>query len=143
MLTRILFGAALCASPLQAGHELDNRDLALGETLYQDHCASCHGQDLEGQPDWRSADENGVLPAPPHDETGHTWHHSNAQLFDYTQLGGAEIARRFGLDTFASGMPGFGESLSDDDIWSVLAFIRNSWPPHIRDLHASRNPPHP
>ena len=48
-------------------------DLAEGEKLYQEYCASCHGADLEGQVGWRSAGEDGILPAPPHDETGHTW----------------------------------------------------------------------
>ena len=50
-------------------------DIAQGEDLYREYCAACHGADLEGQPDWRSAGPDGVLPAPPHDETGHTWHH--------------------------------------------------------------------
>ena len=44
---------------------------------------------LEGQPDWQTPDDNGTLPAPPHDETGHEWHHDNRLLFEYTQLGGA------------------------------------------------------
>ncbi len=55
-----------------AGHELDDRDLANGKVLYGQHCASCHGAQLEGQPDWRRPDKDGILPAPPHDATGHT-----------------------------------------------------------------------
>ena len=47
-------------------------DIAQGETLYVQSCASCHGANLEGQPDWRTPDATGRLPAPPHDETGHT-----------------------------------------------------------------------
>ena len=52
-----------------------NDDAVAGQVLYQENCASCHGANLEGEPDWRSPKEDGRLPAPPHDETGHTWHH--------------------------------------------------------------------
>ncbi|NDC15194.1 MAG: hypothetical protein EBZ76_08475, partial [Synechococcaceae bacterium WB9_2_170] len=27
--------------------------LDLGRTVYQAHCASCHGEKLQGQPDWQ------------------------------------------------------------------------------------------
>ena len=56
--------------------------LSLGETLYARHCAVCHGDKLQGQPNWDVRDDNGLLPAPPHDESGHTWHHSDDQLFE-------------------------------------------------------------
>jgi mono/diheme cytochrome c family protein len=29
-------------------------------------------------------------------------------------------------------MPAFGEQLSDDEIWAVLAYIKSSWPPEIQ-----------
>jgi len=51
------------------------RLVARGEAVYRMHCASCHGRNLEGQPEWQSRDKEGFLPAPPHDESGHTWHH--------------------------------------------------------------------
>ncbi|WP_323770927.1 c-type cytochrome [Antarctobacter sp.] len=133
---------ALTVAPAWAGHELDNRDLTNGQTLYAENCAACHGANLEGQPDWQSPGPDGVLPAPPHDANGHTWHHSNAQLFEYTQLGGAEVVKRLGVKGFNSGMPGFGDALSDDDIWDILAYIRSTWPERERDVQAGRNPPH-
>ena len=76
----VLLVSATIAS---ANHELDNRDLVSGQTLYTNNCASCHGAKLEGQPNWRSPNADGVLPAPPHDPTGHTWHHDNGLLFEY------------------------------------------------------------
>nr|WP_236545238.1 cytochrome c [Tropicimonas marinistellae] len=112
-------------------------DGVAGAALYQEHCASCHGKELEGQPNWRVADENGVLPAPPHDETGHTWHHGDMLLFTYTRLGGAETLARQGLE-FQSNMPGFGEILSDQEIWNILAFIKSTWPEHVQDIQAER-----
>jgi mono/diheme cytochrome c family protein len=140
---RVLIIAACCiATGAIAGHELDDRDLTNGQTLYSEQCASCHGASLEGKPDWRTPDENGVLPAPPHDETGHTWHHDNQLLFEYTRLGGEEALAARGVTGFASGMPGFGDALTDDDIWDILAYIRSTWPDRVQQIQAGRNPPH-
>lgn len=140
---RVLIIAAFSvATGAIAGHELDGRDLASGQALYAEHCASCHGANLEGQPNWQTPDENGVLPAPPHDETGHTWHHDNLLLFEYTQLGGEKALAVRGISDFASGMPGFEEVISDDDIWDILAYIRSTWSERAQEIQASRNPPH-
>jgi len=130
------------AVPAFAAHELDGRDLAIGKTLYAEHCASCHGVDLEGQPNWQSPGVDGVLPAPPHDDTGHTWHHDNALLFTYTQLGGQEAVAQRGVTGFKSGMPAFGETLEDKAIWDILAYIRSTWPKRVQDIQKQRNPPH-
>ncbi len=138
----LIFLACSVATTAIAGHELDNRDLTDGQTLYVEHCASCHGVNLQGQPDWRTPDENGVLPAPPHDETGHTWHHDNQLLFEYTRLGGEDALAARGVSGFASGMPGFGDALTDDEIWNILAYIRSTWPGRVQEIQAGRNPPH-
>ena len=63
--------------------------VALGKEVYANQCASCHGADLEGQPNWRQRRADGRLPAPPHDESGHTWHHPDQQLFELTKYGPA------------------------------------------------------
>lgn len=105
---------------------IDPDGIAAGEVLYAGFCASCHGETLEGQPDWQSPGPDGLLPAPPHDATGHTWHHADQLLFEYTKLGGKAALELRGL-SFNSGMPGFGDQLSDADIWRVLGFIRSNW----------------
>ena len=64
-------------------------NLARGEAVYAEACASCHGANLEGQPNWRSPGPDGRLPAPPHDETGHTWHNPDRLLLQITALGTA------------------------------------------------------
>lgn len=109
--------------------------VAVGQALYAEHCASCHGVNLEGQPNWRTPNEDGSLPAPPHDQSGHTWHHGDQLLFDYTKGGGAAVAPA----DFKTGMPGFGDVLSDTEIWDVLAFIKSSWPEDIRKAQAARS----
>ena len=62
----------LFASVADAEHAFENRDLVAGQRLYGDHCASCHGLNLEGEANWRVRNDDGTMPAPPHDETGHT-----------------------------------------------------------------------
>lgn len=106
--------------------------VALGATVYGEHCAVCHGANLEGEPDWQRRKADGTLPAPPHDETGHTWHHGDRLLFDYTKLGGEEALAMRGVAGFESGMPGFGHVLGDDEIRVILAFIKSTWPEDIR-----------
>jgi mono/diheme cytochrome c family protein len=101
--------------------------IAHGKAIYDQHCASCHGAKLEGQPDWRHRLPSGRLPAPPHDATGHTWHHSDKQLFEMTKIGPAGLAPGYQSD-----MPGFKDVLSDADIWAVLSYIESTWPPEIR-----------
>ncbi|WP_420820929.1 c-type cytochrome [Rhodosalinus halophilus] len=112
-------------------------DLAQGEVLYGEYCASCHGANLEGQPDWQSPGPDGRLPAPPHDETGHTWHHPDSVLFQYTKLGGRETLALQGIE-FDSGMPGLEGQLSDQEIWTILAYIRSTWPERARAAQAAR-----
>lgn len=108
-----------------------------GAALYAEHCAACHGADLEGQPDWRSPKPDGTFPAPPHDETGHTWHHGDGMLFDYVKHGGQAVLDAMGVK-FTSGMPAFGGTLSDDDIRAILDHIRAQWPEDIRAFQRER-----
>jgi len=61
--------------------------LAQGRETYGQYCASCHGANLEGQRDWMKRLPSGRMPAPPHDETGHTWHHPPAVLFGIVKDG--------------------------------------------------------
>ena len=111
---------------------LASGDLARGVALYAEHCASCHGAELEGAPDWRRRGADGLYPAPPHDETGHTWHHGDQLLFDYTKLGGEALLALSGITNFESGMPGFAETLTDNQIRDILAFIKSTWPEQLR-----------
>ncbi len=138
----IAVGILAFASVANAAHELENRDIGKGETLYQEHCASCHGANLEGQPNWQTPNDDGTMPAPPHDRTGHTWHHDNQLLFDYTRLGGAQALAQRGVGNFNSGMPGFSGVISDAEIWDILAYIRSTWPERVQEIQAARNPPH-
>jgi mono/diheme cytochrome c family protein len=132
----LLCCAALVAgcdpAPRRAGVRLASDDagvLATGQAVYTKHCAACHGARLEGQPRWRERDASGRLPAPPHDASGHTWHHPVQVLFDITKHG---VAKAANLQGYESSMPAYEGVLSDAEIVAVLAWIRSQWPPAIR-----------
>lgn len=144
-MNRILYvfsaGVALAmgsAALAQAPSQPPDADLVAGQVLYSENCASCHGAELAGQTDWQIVGDDGLLPAPPHDHTGHTWHHGDALLFDYTRLGGAAAMEQAGIIGFNSGMPGFSEALSDAEIWNILAYIKSTWPDRVRDIQQTR-----
>ncbi|NYZ14841.1 cytochrome c [Azospirillum sp. RWY-5-1] len=111
----------------------DAAQVARGKAVYAERCASCHGAQLEGQPDWRSRKPDGRLPAPPHDASGHTWHHPDADLFRITKQGIAAFAPA----GYESDMPAFGDVLSDAEIRAVLAFIKSTWAEETRRRHAA------
>jgi len=113
----------------------DAQAIALGAEVYAENCASCHGAELEGAPNWRQRGADGLLPAPPHDATGHTWHHDSETLFKITKYG---IAKLIGDPDHRSGMPAYEGVLSDAEIIAVLSFIRDSWPDDIKQAYDAR-----
>jgi mono/diheme cytochrome c family protein len=117
-----------CAEPPGNDPRANPRDpakVAAGAKVYAQHCAACHGARLEGQPNWRTRLPNGRLPAPPHDESGHTWHHPDDVLFGITRYG--LVPGRYAPSGYQSDMPAFDGQLSDDEIWAVLAYIKSHW----------------
>ena len=114
----------------------DLKVVAAGERVYQAQCAVCHGLDLEGQANWRQRDDNGMLPAPPHDASGHTWHHADDLLFEITKYGAAVVINDAG---YQSVMPIYDNVLSDEEIIAVLSYIKNSWPEKERSWQEEVN----
>ncbi|RKF15339.1 cytochrome c [Roseovarius spongiae] len=113
------------------GEPVDAAMIASGQEVYAANCASCHGAELEGQPDWRRRLDNGRMPAPPHDASGHTWHHADRQLFTITKHGIGAV-----VPGYESDMPAFEGILSDAEITAVLAYIKSSWPERERAFQA-------
>lgn len=109
-------------------------EVSEGRALYVANCARCHGANLEGQPDWMKRKPDGKLPAPPHDATGHTWHHSDRQLFTISKFGLQAIAPGYESD-----MPAFENVLSDDAIRSILEYIKSTWPERQRAYQSERS----
>lgn len=113
------------------GEAVDGVTIRLGQEVYVEACATCHGANLEGQPDWKRRLENGRMPAPPHDATGHTWHHADQDLLTITRDGLGAI-----VPGYESDMPAFGDTLSDEEIRAVLAYIKSTWPEREREFQA-------
>ena len=107
----------------------DAQVVARGKTIYAAQCAACHGARLEGQANWHERDASGRLPAPPHDASGHTWHHPDQVLFDITKYGVAKAAK---IPDYVTSMPKYEGTLSDDEIVAVLSYIKAQWPENIR-----------
>jgi mono/diheme cytochrome c family protein len=131
--------AAVAAWPHQPGampgDAADALQVARGRQVYAEACASCHGANLQGEAAWQTRKPSGALPAPPHDATGHTWHHSDRQLFDIVKGGVAPLAP----PGYVTDMPGFADTLSDAEIWAVLAYIKSRWPESERAVQAERS----
>lgn len=133
-LAAALLGVAAAGAWLALGGRSEAARVAQGRALYAEYCASCHGAHLEGQPNWRERLPSGRLPAPPHDETGHTWHHSDRQLIAITRHGPGAL-----VPGYESDMPGFAEVLTDSEIEAVLAFIKSTWPERERQFQEERS----
>ncbi|MCD8505182.1 MAG: cytochrome c [Burkholderiaceae bacterium] len=144
MLMRYLISALVALVPMAVGYGVwqflakpraadslwiaptDGQARLEGKRLYDTYCASCHGISLQGQANWRQRMDNGRLPAPPHDFSGHTWHHPDIQLIEMIKIGfvgGVNAPKGYQSD-----MPAFGSVLSDEQIRLVLGYIKSAWP---------------
>ena len=113
----------------------DPQIIAEGRTIYNKNCASCHGVALEGQANWRERMANGMLPAPPHNAQGHTWHHRDEYLFDITKYG---IEKMLDMK-YPNNMPVYDGVLTDDAIIAALSYIKSRWPKDIQARHDAMN----
>lgn len=132
----VVAGGAMLAAISQGAADADlpwddPEAVAEGRALYAEYCASCHGDRLEGAPDWQRPGPGGLMPAPPHDATGHTWHHPTGMLVAITKHGSEAVIG----GGYESAMNGFGDVMTDAEIRAVLGYIKSTWPPDIREAH--------
>ena len=69
---------------------------------------------------------DGILPAPPLNGDGHTWHHGDGTLYTYVSKGG-KFYESPDIPSFKSGMPGFGETLSREEIIAAIKYLKSLW----------------
>jgi len=96
-----------------------------GRRVYETHCASCHGAQGEGAPNWQQPDVHGELPAPPHDTEGHTWKHADGMLYRIVRDGWRDPFNK----TERLTMPAFGQILSPAEIRAVIDYLETLWSP--------------
>lgn len=124
----VIVALRAAANAEQHANPLDRALVTQGRIVYRQYCAMCHGVNLEGQPNWKEELPEGGRPAPPHDVNGHTWHHADALLFAIVKEGEGAVD----LPGYIYRMPAFGDTLSDEEIWAVLAYIKSTWPSDIQ-----------
>ena len=114
---------AQVATPLPPLPTLDLAMVQQGKEVYQANCATCHGAEAEGAPNWATPSPDGLTQAPPHDDSGHTWHHSDRVLYE-TIYGGMGDPLKPGSPLR---MPAFGDKLSDKEIRAVIEYLKSLW----------------
>ena len=117
----------------------DPARIADGKAVYQQYCASCHGQNAEGRAGWQQPNERGELPAPPHDATGHTWRHADAELYEMISKGWRDPFNK----TEALTMPAFEDQLSPQEIVSVVDYLKTFWSSDQRAYQAEESQARP
>lgn len=132
----VAWGARSPQEPVYRLRAHDGALTVMGQRVYASHCAACHGASLEGQPNWRERGPDGKLPAPPHDASGHTWHHPDELLFRITKHG---VAKAANLKDYVSAMPSYEHVLSDEEIVAALSWIKSQWPADLRSRHDELN----
>lgn len=123
--------ATTAVAPIPPVPTLNPTQVVTGQAIYERLCAECHGANLEGQPDWKTQNEDGSFRSPPHDASGHTWHHGDNTLIEAIKLGGARLSANIGG---TSNMPAFEDTLTDEEITAVLSYIKSTWPEETRQI---------
>jgi len=115
-------------------------DVRAGLRLYKSQCSSCHGRQLQGQSLWQAQDAYAGMRAPPHDETGHTWQHSDEDLFRKVFTGQMNASSEATVSAPGHERHAFGTILGDEGILQILAYIKARWPLGIRIAQSTLNP---
>jgi len=105
---------------------LNPERVAQGAIVYAQECATCHGAKLEGAPDWKQSLPDGSFPSPPHDNSGHTWHHPDSLLLAIIADGGDPA--------YNSKMPALRDKLTEQERQAVLEFIKSKWGKNEREF---------
>jgi mono/diheme cytochrome c family protein len=100
-------------------------DAARGEPLYVSYCSSCHGPKGEGDGPAAAA----LQPRPAkHSDGAYMNALSNAHLFKVIEQGGQAVGK-------SPLMAPWGGTLSDDQIWDVVAYVRSlARPPYTQSV---------
>jgi len=104
--------------------EFNAAQLVMGKQVFQKQCATCHGEQAQGDENWRKTDADGNYPPPPLNGSGHTWHHST------------EVLKRVIFDGSPQGrgnMPAWKGKLSEEKVDAVIVWMQSTWPQPVYD----------
>ena len=122
-LTACTGGASTPASTVTPYPTLDVGKVSRGREIYQQNCATCHGANAGGAANWATPGPDGLYPPPPHDDIGHTWHHSDRVLYEIIRDGMGDPLR----PDSPLRMPAWGSTLSDADIRAAIEYFKSLW----------------
>lgn len=100
---------------------IDSAQVARGKALFAQHCARCHGDMAQGDPQWRTRNADGTFPPPPLNGTGHAWHHPHVWLKEMIRDGSAPQGN----------MPAWGSTLNDQQMEDLIAWFQSLWPDEV------------
>ena len=103
--------------------------------VYLEQFNSCHGVNLEGQVSWQDTMVDEMRLAPPHDTSGHTWHHPDEMLSNLTKYGFKAMIN----DDYKVSMPVYDGILSEEEIIASLSYIKSTWPDEVIEIHDKIN----
>jgi len=102
--------------------------VARGQQVYTQHCATCHGANGQGAPGWATPGPDGLYLPPAHDDSGHTWHHPDRVLYETIRNGMGDPLR----SNSPLRMPAFAGRLSDTEIRALIEYLKIFWSDEYR-----------
>ena len=119
------------AYPANTNRITDPVILGAGEKLFQTNCAVCHGIKAQGNgEDWNKPNTDGKSPPPPLNGTAHAWHHPVGALMKTIRNGTMPIGGT---------MPAWKNTLSNEEIFSIIVWFSSLWPDEIYNEWMRRN----
>jgi copper transport protein len=106
--------APSAAAAQSNAHPPSAKSVARGKILYLANCAACHGSQGEG--DGPTAQRTELFLQPLADRV--------------PTLSDGSLAYRIAVGTVASGMPGFASTLTEDDRWDLVNYLRDTYGTH-------------
>jgi mono/diheme cytochrome c family protein len=103
------------SNPEDGATASDAVSVASGESLYGQHCASCHGQQGTGV--------GGAFPP----LAGAEWVTGDEDTAIRILLHGLQGRIQVDGRTYSNVMPAFGRRLSDEEVAVLLSYIRSAW----------------
>jgi mono/diheme cytochrome c family protein len=98
--------------------QYDTNMLALGQRVFQNHCAVCHGPVGEAKPGWQKPGPDGKLQPPPLDDNGRTWRLSTSRIKQFI---------RQGSPGGRGNMPAWQGKLTEQELDAVVTWITSLW----------------
>ena len=116
----VTVSAAACAS--EEGRWYSDQQIVVGQQVFKQNCAACHGEQAQGTLEWRKRDANGNLPPPPLNGAAHAWHHPMSVLLRTIERGGVPLGGT---------MPAFANQLVQEDRLAAIAYFQDFWSDEI------------